>query len=548
MAIRKGQEYLDRIATDGREVWCDGERIKNVIADPRFAGGAKTQAELYDLQHDPALAGRMIEFSEETGEPIGLSHMQPRSADDLRRRREMVKTWNDYTCGMFGRSPDFMNVMIASYAAAVDAFDTGENRLGKNVIAFHEMMRQEDLSSTHALVSPQIDRTKGIEAQEKDIAARVVAENDRGFVITGARMLATLAAIADEIVVMPAPSYPLSDAEEAKAHAFGFAIPVATPGLKLIARPTTAHLGAGSDMDFPLASRLDDSDCMVIFDNVEVPWERAFIYRDVDVYNGVQRTTQVSVQTSHQFATKDLAKAEFMRDLATFLAHSTNVDQFLHIQNGLAELINCVEFVYSFIVTAERECQPGPGGTVVPRREPLQAVKFMFPPQFRRACEIIQIIGAGGLFANPSYAMLESDLKDDVEKYFQSANLGSRERIRLFRLAVDAAVSSFSGRQQLYERFFAGDPVRASANYAKTFDKQPGIDRITALLDRWEGTEPVYGISVSSISYPSGSRTKAILQSGLLSVGDGSSLNSTPSARSRSHSVSMSSTLILMCQ
>jgi 4-hydroxyphenylacetate 3-monooxygenase len=484
MGIRLGKEYLERIANDGREVWCDGERVRDVTTDPRFSGGARTLAELYNLQHVQELTPKMTASID--GEPVGLSHVHPRSADDLRRRREMVKIWNDYTCGMFGRSPDFMNVMISAYAAASDAFDAGENHLGKNVRAFHKMISEQDLSSTHALVSPQIDRSKGIEAQEKEIAARIIGENDRGFILHGARMLATLAAISDELVVMPAPSYPLSNAEEAKSHAFGFAIPIATKGLKLIARPTTAHLNSGSNMDFPLASRLDDSDCMVIFDHVEVPWERAFIYRDVGVYNGVQTATQVSVQTSHQFATKDLAKAEFMRDLAIFLAHSTNVDQFLHIQNGLAELINSVEFVYSCISTSERECTAGPGGTVVPRREPLQAVKFMFPPQFRRACEVIQIIGAGGLFASPSYAMLESELKDDVERYFQSANLGSRERIRLFRLAVDAAVSSFSGRQQLYERFFAGDPVRASAAYAKTMDKQKSIDRITALLDRWE--------------------------------------------------------------
>ncbi|MEK9930685.1 MAG: 4-hydroxyphenylacetate 3-hydroxylase N-terminal domain-containing protein [Rhodospirillaceae bacterium] len=489
MAIRQGKDYLERIANDGREVWCDGVRVADVTTDPRFSGGARTMAELYDLQHDPKLTPILTEKAAEGDGIFGLSHKQPRTTEDLVKRRKMVKVWNDHTCGMFGRSPDFMNVMIAAYAAAYEAFDSGESKLGKNVLAFHRMIRDQDLSSTHALVSPQIDRTKGIDLQQKDIAARIISENDRGFVINGARMLATLAAIADEIVVMPAPSYPLSDSEEAKAHAFGFAIPVATKGLRLIARPTTGHLNSGSNMDFPLASRLDDSDCMVVFDHVEVPWERAFIYRDVDVYNGVQRTTQVSVQTSHQFATKDLAKAEFMRDLATFLAHSTNVDQFLHIQNGLAELINCVEFVYSCIVTAEKECQPGPGGTVIPRREPLQAVKFMFPPQFRRACEIIQIIGAGGLFANPSYAMFNSDLKGDIEKYFQSANLESRERIRLFRLAVDAAVSSFSGRQQLYERFFAGDPIRASANYAKTFDKNHSIERITSLLDRWESEE-----------------------------------------------------------
>mgnify|MGYP002879722868 FL=1 len=127
---------------------------------------------------------------------------------------------------------------------------------------------------------------------------------------------------------------------------------------------------------------------------------------------------------------------------------------------------------------------------MVPRREALQTVKFMFPPQFRRACEIIQTIGAGGMFMVPSFKMLDSELAPEIEKYFQAANIDSHQRIRLFRLACDAALTSFSGRQQLYERYFAGDPVRSSASYAKSFEITSSIDRITSLLDRWEKELP----------------------------------------------------------
>ena len=485
MGIRTGQQYLDGLRDD-REVWCDGERVEDVTTDPRFAGGARTQAELYDLQHRPDLIDAMTYESPTTGDRVGMSFIQPRSAEDLAARRRMFKIWNDYTCGMFGRSPDFMNVMFSSYAAAYEAFDTKDSKFGKNIAAYYEFMRENDLASTHALVSPQVDRSKTPEFQEKDIAARIVGDNDKGFIINGVRMLATLAAISDELMVMPAPSYPLTDAEEAKDHAFGFAIPVATPGLKLIARPSVVHQNAGSPMDYPLSNHFDDSDCMVLFDNVLVPWERTFIYRDIAAYNDSQKKTHTHTHTSHQFATKDLAKAEFMRDLAITVARSTNVDQFLHIQNMLGELIHVPEWVEACIRTAEQDCHPGPGGTVVPRRERLQTVKFLFPPQFRRACEIIQVIGAGGLFMVPSFAMLESDLAPEIEKYFQASNIDSHERIRLFRLACDAALTSFSGRQQLYERYFAGDPVRSQASYANSFDKEPSIARITGLLDKWE--------------------------------------------------------------
>ena len=369
MGIRTGAEYLEGLR-DGREVWCDGERVADVTTDPRFAGGARTQAELYDLQHQPDLIDAMTYKSPTTGERVGLSFIQPRSAEDLAARRKMFKIWNDYTCGMFGRSPDFMNVMYSSYAAAHEAFDTEHSKFGKNLVSYYEFMREGDLASTHALVSPQVDRSKAPDSQEKDIAARIVGDNDKGFIINGVRMLATLAAISDELMVMPAPSYPLSDKEEAKDHAFGFAIPVATPGIKLIARPSVVHQNAGSPMDYPLSEHFDDSDCMILFDNVLVPWERTFIYRDIEAYNAAQRRTHTHTHTSHQFATKDLAKAEFMRDLAITVARSTNVDQFLHIQNMLGELIHVVEWVEACIRTAEQDCHPGPGGTVVPRREP----------------------------------------------------------------------------------------------------------------------------------------------------------------------------------
>lgn len=486
MGIRTGAAFLDRLRGDGRELWTDGERIGDVTTDARFAGGAQTTAELYDLQHDPALTDTLTYVSPTSGDRVGLSFIEPRNAADLAARRGMVKTWHDYTCGMFGRSPDFLNVMLASMASAQDAFASSAGDFAGNVRSYYEYVREGDLAATHALVSPQVDRSRALDQQEKDIAATVVGDNDKGIVIRGARMLATLAAFSDELLVMPAPSYPLPETEEARAHAFGFAIPIATPGLRLIARPSVMHHGAGAPADFPLAARFDDSDCVVIFDDVLVPWERVFIYRDVEVYNRIHSHTHVSIQTSHQFATKDLAKAEFMRDLAMTLAHAANTDRYQHVQGMLAELINTASFVEAALIAAEANTDPGPGGTVIPGRRFLQSVRFMFPPMFRRACEIVQNIGAGGMMMVPSIAMLDSPVSADIERYFQAANADSNMRIRLFRLAVDAAMSSFSGRQQLYERYFAGDPVRAMAAYYESSDKEAPRRRIAELLDGME--------------------------------------------------------------
>jgi 4-hydroxyphenylacetate 3-monooxygenase len=74
--------------------------------------------------------------------------------------------------------------------------------------------------------------------------------------------------------------------------------------------------------------------------------------------------------------------------------------------------------------------------------------------------EIIQQIGASGLVAMPTEQDLKGPLVEDIKRYYQAARAEAFDRIPLFRLAWDASISAFAGRQVLYERFFFGDPVR----------------------------------------------------------------------------------------
>jgi len=126
---------------------------------------------------------------------------------------------------------------------------------------------------------------------------------------------------------------------------------------------------------------------------------------------------------------------------------------------------------------------------MTPAAMPLWTVRMMFSDMFRRGCEIIQILGAGGLVAVPSYAELGGPASSDVATYFQAANVDAATRIKLFRLAFDAAVSSFSGRQQLYERYYSGDPVRLAGTLYSLYDKDTHIDRILGMLDDLEAVE-----------------------------------------------------------
>jgi len=240
--VRNGADYIASLR-DGRSVWIDGERIRDVTVDRRFRGAIQSIADLYDIQCQPALQERMTFRSPTSGARVGRSFMLPRSAEDLRLRREMMKTWMDAVGGMMGRTPDFLNVMVSAHASAYELFAAGGEQFGRNIRDYHEFIRENDLALTHSLVSPDIDKRLQMFEQPGDMVMRVVRESDAGIYVSGARSVATLGPLANEVLIMPAAAkFPL--VEDAEAYAVGFACPIDTPGMKMTSRPslpTRAH-------------------------------------------------------------------------------------------------------------------------------------------------------------------------------------------------------------------------------------------------------------------------------------------------------------------
>lgn len=482
MGVRSGNDFLESL-NDGREVWIDGERIANVATDPRTRGTARTLAQVYDLQSREDLVDKLTYVPEDGGgERAGLTHIAPRSAEDLVRRREAVKVWADYTGGMMGRLPDFMNVHMSAFGAAPEFFAQGGEQYGENIREYYKFNRKNDLSLTHVLINPQTDRSRPEHLQTQNVAARIVEQNDKGIVIRGARMLSTLAPYSDEIAVFP--STYLQATEESKPFAFAFCVPMATKGMRFICRPQVAPAGARI-MDHPLGARFDEMDCIVIFDDVLVPWDRVFVNGDPYLCNQLFVGTGTMNQIMHQFATNKLAKAEFVLGVALNLTESVGTAQFQQVQNMLAEMINIVELERSILRASEVDCIPGPSGTVLPNPEPLWTSRLLFPTLYPRMVEILQTVGASGLMATPSANELDSPCQEDILHYYQGAQLPGDRRVQLFRLAWDIAVSSFGGRQALYERYFSGDPWRLMISRYNSYHAKDELkERAWQFLDR----------------------------------------------------------------
>ena len=481
--IRTGAQYLAGLR-DGREIWTRGARVEDVTAEPGIARGAKTLAAFLDRQHDPEYRDT-VTYVDDEGRRCAMAYRMPRSRQDVKARGRAYGEWARWSNGMFGRTPDYKNASLMAFASAAEFLEQGTKGPGgkefaRNMRAFYDYARLNDRVLTHTLVNPTMNFDVAREGKySQEVALHVTEERDDGIVVNGARLLATLGPLADEIEVFP--STVLKGSDENVPFAFAFALPIATPGLKMLARDTYDH--GKSEFDAPLSSRFEEMDAVVVFENVFVPWERVFMYGEPQLCNQAFNRTNAVVHMMHQVAHGKLAKAEFMVGLMTKIAAATGRDKDLYTKGLIAEVMQMAETVRSHIFAAEEQAHEDEWGNWIPLRAPLDTSRNMFPRMYPRMVEILQLIGSSSLMATPAEADFDNAMAADVERYFQLAHMGSRERVALYRLAHDVAVSGFGNRQQLYERFFFGPPALMASAYYDLYDKEPLQVRVEKLLD-----------------------------------------------------------------
>ena len=159
MAARTGAQFLAGLR-DRREIWVGGERIREVVDHPALRGAAHALAAVYDLQHQAAADCLMPD--PQTGEPINVSHMIPRSRADLERRHQGLERIAEYSVGLMGRTPDYMNVTFAGFAGRADEWAAhGNERGAATLVAYQKMLARRDLSLTHTIVHSTVDAAKG---------------------------------------------------------------------------------------------------------------------------------------------------------------------------------------------------------------------------------------------------------------------------------------------------------------------------------------------------------------------------------------------------
>jgi 4-hydroxyphenylacetate 3-monooxygenase len=138
----------------------------------------------------------------------------------------------------------------------------------------------------------------------------------------------------------------------------------------------------------------------------------------------------------------------------------------------------------ALVRAAEADAAPNRFGVLTPAWEPLNAARNWYPRASQRLPEIVRKFGASGLMAIPTEDDIAGSARQDIATYLQSATLPGADRVRLFRLAWDTSTSAFAGRQNLYEHYFFGDPVRMAGALLRSIDREPQKAHVRAFLER----------------------------------------------------------------
>ena len=447
-----GADFLDSL-DDGREVWFDGQRIGKITEHPAFRTAARSVAQLYDGLHDPALKDELT-----TVDKFGITTHKffapAYSVQDLVGARQAIAIWQRMAYGWMGRTPDYKAAFMAQLAEGHSFYEP----YGDNALAWYKKCASQALFINHVLIDPPIDRNKA-RVDVRDVYLSVDKDDDKGIYVSGAKMVATGSALT-HMTFVAVNSGTAARMEEGRDEdmALVFLIDMNAPGLKLLTRPSYEY-NARSPFDAPLASRFDENDAVMVFENAFIPWENVLIYRDVAKTKGFYAKSGFFNRFNLQSAVRLATKLEFCIGLLMKGTDASGTSKFRGVQAAIGEMVSMRELIWSLTTAMVYEPEPGIGNTVLPRIQTAAASRVYTTRSWHRVREIFESILAGApIYTVSSVRDLQTpELTGIIDRYYRGTGLAGPERVKLFKLIWDALYSEFAARHALYERNYAGN-------------------------------------------------------------------------------------------
>jgi 4-hydroxyphenylacetate 3-monooxygenase len=262
--------------------------------------------------------------------------------------------------------------------------------------------------------------------------------------------------------------------------AVSFAVPMNARGLKILSRKSYEERAA-SIFDSPLASRFDENDAILYFDDVKVPWQRVFINQDIAMCQRQFHGTPAHVYQNYQSQVRLMVKMRLLTGIARRIAETNGILGLPQVNEALGALAAQGAMVDALVHAMEVKGRMH-GGYFVPDSHTLYSAQVLTQQLYAQFLLAIRELAGGGLIMLPSSLrdFTNPEIKGLIEKTQRSPAASSESRVKFYKFAWDALGSEFASRHAQYEMFYAGASFVTKGHSYRTFD----WDRCTGLLDR----------------------------------------------------------------
>jgi 4-hydroxyphenylacetate 3-monooxygenase len=454
-----GQEYLQSIR-DGRRVYVGRELVEDVTAHPAFRNAAHSFAMIYDRKCAPE--NRDVMVCEENGETFSTYFLLPRTREDLQKRYETHRRVASWTYGLMGRAPDNFPSYVSGLVMDPAMFDGIRQGFGDNIKNYHRHMRRNDVFASHTVTNPQGWRTVSPEQKRASPTLKVVAEDDRGVTINGLKMLGTATVFCHE--TWCGNLQPLAPGQEKES--ITCVVPLNAPGVSIWPRKSYEQ-HAVSEFDNPLASRFDESDAAVLFENVHVPWERVFCIDNVKMSREIYIQTPGHQMANHQSNVRFLEKLKLILGVTSKIVDMNSARNVPAVQFTLGRLAAMLFALEAMVMGQISEGEEQVPGFLTPNRRYVYGALHWCTNNYAEICDTVRELIGAGVFQMPADASVLEDekLRQTFEAYWSVPGQPASDRMKLLNLAWDLLGSDFAGRHMQYEKFYAG-PAFAMNSYS----------------------------------------------------------------------------------
>jgi aromatic ring hydroxylase len=479
MGLRSADEYVASLR-DGRRVFFRGKRVPDVTAHPVIGVAVKHAATDYRMAEDPAHRDLAV-ITEGEGAPYSRYYQIPRTPDDLLRRSSLIERataeggtlvvlvkeiGTDALCGLMRVS------------SLIDA--KRKTNYHERVQAFYRHCRDNDLAVAVAQTDVKGDRSMGPSAQaDPDLYVRISERRSDGIVVRGAKAHTSVSTNSNELIVLPTRAMGPGD----EAYAVSFAVPLATPGLTLLASAYDSTAPQSSPIEYPISARHKMMETTTVFEDVFVPWERVFLAGEPEFAGPVA----LAFVEHHRFTaiSYKLPLVDALVGCAMLMADLNGIAKAGHARDKVTQLVSYAETLRGLTHYAAMRGTMRDAGVMAPDPMYVNMAKYHFAHGYHEAVRHVQDLAGGSLVTGPGAEdMTSEETAHYYERYYAGrTGVSGRERLRALSLVRNLVASEFATYQEVLAVHAEGSLEAEKQMVLRSYNPKPALEYVKRLMN-----------------------------------------------------------------